>query len=170
MYRKNLPLFILVVWLDFTWNLSGLDLTCLGWTLDLTWLAWFIWTATWDLTRDLMVKTWDLLGLDHVWLVPTSVCYLYFDNKQGVIFQILSIWSRNSNNKWRFGALWCGVTDRCSPTRLVISIGSVRVNAIISSSVTEWTPEGLLKDTVLTERHHNSCNRSISVSAAERRQ
>ena len=38
------------------------------------------------------------------------------------------------------------MTDRCRPTPHFKRQRGARVNAIISSSVTEWTPEGMLKD------------------------
>ncbi len=86
-----------------------------------------------------------------------------FDKKQSLIFRLCPFSSGNSNNEWRFGALWFGTTDRC-------------INASVQRQCGAWNtliPSSLLL--VLTRNKHEwsshtSCNRSISVSTTERHQ
>ncbi len=62
MTKIYLFLFDTVTWLDLTWPLSGLDLTCLRWATDLTWLDLFVlWLETCLRLdgRDLRIA-WDL--------------------------------------------------------------------------------------------------------------
>ncbi len=69
---KGKNIFVPVWYCDLTWPLSGLNLTCLRWATDLTWLAWFVCTVTWDL----MVGTWDLL---ETWTCVTCphLCFIH---------------------------------------------------------------------------------------------